>query len=280
MSWRTTPGSSTQCARPNIKNENLNTLLDRLEFASGDLIFLHTSYSRLHAFVDSPAALINTLLARLGPNGTLVMPRYAWHLDSSARPWQGYSEYLARRPLMDLRNTPANIGVVPETFRQMEGVVSSISHFWPVSAKGQLAEQLVQGQETLDHAYCAESCFGRLLDWNAKILGLGVTLNTTSIAPVSDFRLEHNIFTPPIPGGVIDMRGRLHYTKVATMRPEAVRQIRPGRLLMEKATHFPFVSENGAYFFSYLANIYHTAAVEEWQKIKQSPGMPVPWMDV
>jgi hypothetical protein len=38
--------------------------------------------------------------------------------------------------------------------------------------------------------------------------------------------------------------------------------------------------ENGTYFFSYNANIYHTAAVEEWQKIKHLPGTPAPWMDV
>jgi aminoglycoside 3-N-acetyltransferase len=258
----------------------LESLLDQLEIEPGSLLFLHTSYSRLNTLVDSPLQLISDLLARLGPSGTLVMPRYAWHLDRTARPWKGYAEYLVRGSVMDLRRAPSNIGAVPEVFRCMDGVEISISYFWPIAAKGRLAREIAEGQEKLDHAYDRQSSFGRLLDRNAIVLGLGVTLNTTSIAPVTDLRVGHPIFTALVAGSVIDLNGHIHETHTSTMLPEAVRDIRPSWVLerrLKPGVDFPFVTQEGSFFFSYPAKLYDTAAVAAWAD-RRADNTPAPWM--
>jgi aminoglycoside N3'-acetyltransferase len=269
-----------------MPNDRLDRVLDRLCLERGDAVMLHTAYSRVSHLAGSPAELIDTIIRRLGPLGTLVMPRYAWHLFAQARPWNGYAEFLRTLPPIDLRWTPANIGTVPEFFRKLEGVHTSVSHFWPVCARGPLASSLLEGQAKIGHAYGPGSVFARLVECDVKIVGLGVTLNTTSVAPVADWHIgaEHhcNVFTDaPVPGLVIDQAGELHRPNVVTMRSEAVRDIKPSRILAERlrpAIDFPFFVEAGNMFFSYRARLYHDLALAE-ARIALREGRSVPWLN-
>src|SRR5579864_284626 len=96
-------------------------LLDRLDVRAGDVIYLHTSFSRLTYLELGPQEMLEALLARLGAYGTLAVPSFAWSLDRlGTQP--GYADYLRQRPVFDMRQTPANVGLVPETFRGMRGV--------------------------------------------------------------------------------------------------------------------------------------------------------------
>ena len=243
-------------------------VLDQLEIGPGDLVFLHTSFRRITALVDGPEDLVTQLLRRLGPRGTLAMPRYAWHLDPAARPWKGYREYLERRPSMDLRNTPANIGVVPDAFRTRADALASISNLWPVCAVGPAAAAITESQEKVEHPYGPGSTFHRLLEMEAKVVGLGVTLNTTSLAPVTDCLLgpdwQQRVFTQePVPGTVIDLAGREHRVQAYTLLPETVRDIRPSAVLtgaLVPGTDFPYQVRDGTIFFAYQAGLYHRAA--------------------
>lgn len=83
-------------------------LLDALTVAPGDTVLLHSSYGRVRDMVASPEDLIKRLINRLGADGTLFVPRYAWHLYPEQRPWMGYAEFLRMRPVIDIRSTPAN----------------------------------------------------------------------------------------------------------------------------------------------------------------------------
>jgi len=272
-------------ANVDAPNCRLARLLDRLDVQAGSIVMLHTSFGRLQKLVEAPATLIECIVDRLGPTGTLLMPRYVWHLMSGTRPWLGYTEYFRALPLIDLRSTPANIGVVPELFRTLDDVEVSISHFWPVSGRGPAAASLLGGQIAIDHAFGPGSVFARLVDYDVRIVGLGVTLNTTSIAPVTDWHLgpdhHRNIFTyGPISGAVVDLGGRTHALNVTTMLPEAVRDIKPSRILTDRlhpGTDFPFVVENGSFFFSYRARLYHETALAEARKALRQ-GHAVPWL--
>lgn len=268
-----------------MSNDRLERLLDRLGLDEGDLVMLHTAFTRIRGIVNSPTELIEGLIRRLGLSGTLAMPRYSWHLLPAARPWKSYAEFMRILPPIDLRHTPANIGIVPEIFRRMDDVDISISHFWPVAAHGPLAKALLQGQEDVIHAYGSGSVFARLVDWNAKIVGLGVTLNSSSVAPVTDLRLcsKHacKVFTDgPVSGLVIDRLGGIHRPDVTTMRPEAVRDIKPSRILAERlrpGIDFAFLEENGSFFFSYKTRLYHETALNE-ARVALRQGRAPPWL--
>lgn len=258
----------------------VDRLLDDLHVEAGDVVFLHTSFGRLRSYVGSVQDMIEAMLVRLGQAGTLVMPRYAWHLDKTARPWKGYRDFLESRPVVDLRHTPANIGVVPEVFRHMGDVRVSTSYFWPICALGKHSLGVIEGQEKIGHAYGPGSSFARLLVMDARIVGLGVTLNTSSIAPVTDcFCRPIQAFTErPICGQVIDTDGDAHEICCVTLRPETVRDMRPSVVLTQAllpGRDFPhFIDADGSVFFSYPAQTYHRAAL---QMVARTPGR-IPWL--
>jgi hypothetical protein len=215
-------------------------LLDELGVHAGQVVYAHTSFSRLAHLELTPLGLIDALVEHLGPDGTLVMPSFAWHLDKSARPWKGYADYYRERPVFDVRHTPANIGVVPELFRGYPGTERSAHFWWSVTARGPLSATVTADQHTVVEPYGSESAFGRLHAADAMILGLGVTLNTTSLAPVVDHELglRHTqvLFSDTLQeGAVIDHRGRRLVTRSRWLLPDVVRQIKPSEVFAQSA---------------------------------------------
>ena len=212
--------------------EAFTDLLKRLGVGEGDVVYLHTSLSRLRHLGLSPDELLDTLLAVLGDDGTLVLPSFAWNLVPEARPWKGYAAYFEQRPVFDVRSTPANIGALPELFRRRPGVRRSLDYWWSVCALGLHAETVTAGQEQVTHPYGPGSSFDELRLRGAKIVGLGVTLNTTSLAPIVDYVLgdEHpqRVFTSePQEGRVVDAGGAELVTRAYWLLPEIVRTIKP-----------------------------------------------------
>lgn len=213
-------------------------LLDKLNINKGNVIFLHSSFSRLKYLELTPQELLTILLQRLGSEGTLAMPSYTWHLDPQHRPWKGYKDYFELRPAFDVKNTPSNLGWIPETFRLMKGTKRSLDYWWSIGVQGALAEYITQNQEILQHSYGQESSFEKLMLANVKILGLGVTLNTTSLAPMVDFALgsthPHQIFTTTLERGlVIDFDGKAIQTHKYWLLPDVVHFIKPEQVFYE-----------------------------------------------
>jgi aminoglycoside N3'-acetyltransferase len=223
-----------------VSGHRLRTLLDELGIHAGQVVYAHTSFSRLAHLEVTPLGLIDALVEHLGPDGTLVMPSFAWHLDKSARPWKGYADYYRERPVFDVRHTPANIGVVPELFRTYYGTERSAHYWWSVTACGPLAATVTRDQHAVVEPYGPESAFGRLHAADAIILGLGVTLNTTSLAPVVDHELglRHTqvLFSDTVQEGVvIDHRGQRLVTRSLWLLPEVVRNIKPSAVFSQSA---------------------------------------------
>jgi len=263
----------------------LRALLDRLGVTAGDVIYLHTSFKRLAYLGITANELIETLTERLGPQGTLAVPSFAWNLDRTARPWKGYAEYFQRRPIFDVRQTPANIGLVPELFRTMPGVCRSLDYWWPVCARGALAIELTRGQQMVCHPYGPSSTFDRLRQHGAKILGLGVSLNTTSLALIADYQLgdahPHRVFTDePKSGLVIDSIGERIWTKSYWLLPEVVRLIKPSALFelspwLREAT--ARADHEDTIHFCYPYANYHAEALRLGRLAAQQ-GEPLPWL--
>ena len=260
-------------------------LLEALDIRPGDVVYLHSSFKRMKYLGLTGQQFLDRLMEKLGTEGTLVLPSFAWNLDKSARPWKGYRDYFYQPSVFDVRHTRANIGFLPELFRMMPGVRRSVNYWWPVCARGALAAELVAGQEKVAHPFGPGSSFDLLRTYGVKILGLGVSLNTTSLALIPDYvlgdRHTQKVFTDePGSAAVIDDEGNQIETRSFWLLPDVVRLIKPSVLIAaSRKLHSAVrrVDEAETIQFSYPYEVYHEEALRLGESAC-ADGRPVPWL--
>jgi aminoglycoside N3'-acetyltransferase len=265
--------------------DDYRALLGQLRVGGGDVVYVHTSYSRLARLGVSVSEIIEGLLDAVGRRGTVVMPSFAWNLDRAERPWKGYADYFRTRPVFDVVNTTANIGLVPEQFRARADVRRSMSYWWPVCAAGAHARELTEGQEHVEHPYGSGSTFDRLRILGAKVLGLGVSLNTNSLALTVDHALgvrhPHQVFTSePMAGTVVDFDGRSIQTWSIWLLPEVVRTIKPSAVIAASPTLQASIARadrDDSIYFSYVYDTYHAEALHLADAAIRD-GRRLPWL--
>ena len=91
-------------------------ILDRLEIARGDVLFIKASMNRLGYGGPETVALLDALLDRLGPEGTVVMPSFPY-ANEVGRPPAG--------AVFDVRRTPSQMGLLSEVLRRQAGAERS-----------------------------------------------------------------------------------------------------------------------------------------------------------
>jgi len=263
--------------------DELRFLLEDLGVYPGSLVYLHTSFRRVSYIDLGPTDFIEGLLEHIGSEGTLVMPCFSWHLDKQNRPWVGYRMYFETRPEFDVVNTAANIGVIPETFRNLPQAKRSLNYWWSVASVGPLTDILTGGQHLVEHPYGPGSTFELLREHDVIILGLGVTLNTTSLAFVPDYHLgNHSVLTEDLQSGVvIDEVGQRHETKSYWVLPNAVQQVKPEVVFQRSErlrSDLRRVDRNKTVQFAYHYRVYHEEAMRLGREAREK-GMPHPWLE-
>ena len=195
--------------------------------------------------------MLATLLDWTGAAGTLVMPSYPFHST--------HLEYLQQAPVFDVRRTPAAIGLLPEIFRRTRGVVRSLDPDFPVCAHGAEAAAIVGATPAAPDPFGPDSSYQRMLDRDATLLGLGVSLNTNSFIHVIDSRAERCYPAPVYEHGVqrttvIDAEGRSLAVERKCLRPAFQQLTSPatiGAEMQPPTTVFATLEINGARFFKW-----------------------------
>lgn len=109
---------------------------------AGMTVMVHSSLSQVGWTVGGPFTLIRALLDIVGQNGTLVMPAESGQLINTqirkdfrtkAQMQEAIHEQM---PVFDLLTTPTTLGVVPESFRTIEGTRRSNHPLVSVCANG------------------------------------------------------------------------------------------------------------------------------------------------
>lgn len=148
----------------------LLTALRRLGVAPGDVLMVHSAFDRLSGFRGGPVDVIGALQEAVGPRGTLLMPTI---------PFPGTAVAYARGdPVFDPRHTVSLMGLITELFRRSPGVVRSLHPTHSVAAWGCRAETLIAGHEQAETPCGRGTPYGRLLEYDGKILLAGVPANT------------------------------------------------------------------------------------------------------
>lgn len=130
-------------------------------------------------------AVVQGFLRALGETGTLLAVSGTWR------------DVTPDNPVFDVRNTPTNVGALPEFLRTRPGTLRSVSPTHSVCGIGPHAEELLRGHHLDDTPCGPNSPFRRLPELSGKILFLGCGLGpNTSMHAVEELVQAPYLFAP------------------------------------------------------------------------------------
>lgn len=163
-------------------------LVDSLGLAKNDTVYVGSSVDQLN--LDFPFYRILPLLQDvIGPKGNLLFPTYP-----NRAPLSSY-QFLMQGRVFDIRRTPSFTGILSELARRQKGAVRSLHPTKSVVATGPDAEELTRDHQNSPYPYDTCSPYYKLMDHNAKIIGLGIWTEYMSFAYTIDDALKDN---PPV----------------------------------------------------------------------------------
>ena len=156
---------------PALDENQFRAILEKdLCIAQGDMVFVHSSTDGLR--LQFPAARMLTMLLNLvGSEGTLLFPSY---------PRLGSYEFLMSGEVFDVRKTPSYMGLITEVARRHKGAIRSFHPTKAVVAIGRYAKEVTASHQLCHYPYDRESPYGKIRDYGAKIVGIGVSTSRLS----------------------------------------------------------------------------------------------------
>ena len=162
----------------------------------GDTLLVHSSMKSLGQVAGGVRSVFEALKNAVTSKGLLLFPTFSDAYVTSAH------------PDFDVAKTPAWTGLLPERFRQEEGVRRSLHPFHSLTAWGDAAEAFVAGHECFDTAFNRCSPWGRLLERKAKTLLVGVDLTkATFLHAVEEWSGVPVLSQEPVLRYIIDLHG-------------------------------------------------------------------------
>jgi len=152
----------------------------RLGVRPGDILEVHSSLSAIGWVCGGAQAVVEALLAAVGPSGTIFMPAHTtlnfepafWTDPPVPESW--HETIRANMPAFELGKTPTTgMGAVAELFRTWPGTLRSNHPYGSFCANGPHAEVLT-ARHPLSPMWGMESPLGALYEHNARVLLLGV----------------------------------------------------------------------------------------------------------
>lgn len=166
---------------------SLRSDLHAIGVTAGDTLLVHASYRSLGYVAGGTQAVVEALLAALGPDGTLVVPTHTGE-NSDPAAWQHppvppawWPVIREEAPAFDPLRTPSRwMGAIAETVRVWPGARRSDHPQVSFAAIGAHAEDVV-GTHQLDDALGERSPLGAInrLDGKVLLLGCGHGSNTS-----------------------------------------------------------------------------------------------------
>ncbi len=127
-----------------------------------DAIMVHSSMKSIGP-VEGGADTVVDAFMEYFKDGLFMTPTHTW------------AQMGPQYPTFDPATEPACVGIIPNIFRQREGVVRSLHPTHSIAAYGPQAAEYIKGEENANSPCPPGGCWDRLKDIGAKILLLGVT---------------------------------------------------------------------------------------------------------
>ena len=187
-------------SKKKITKQYLKDVFLQAGLKKNDIVLVHSSLGRIGNVEKGPDDVIDALLEIIGKDGLLVMPGFSE---------PSYDKNL-KMHVFDLQNTPTYTGIIPETFRKRKNVVRSISPTHSLCALGKRAKEFIKDHENCDNPFAMNGPFGKLYEWNAKMLLIGVDhLANSSLHIVEDMPdFPVKVFTDKFKALIIGSRSK------------------------------------------------------------------------
>ncbi len=142
-----------------LTKQDLVEEFSSLGVSRGNTVMVHSSYKSLGGVEGGPQTVVDALLEVLGPFGTLMMPTFNF----------GF----CRGEGFDARTTPSEMGILTELART-DSYATRVLH--PVHSFAVLGGGHAWECRDIRNvsSYGPDSIFSRFLEWNGKILVIGV----------------------------------------------------------------------------------------------------------
>lgn len=153
--------------KPMSEADFRNVLKETLHIQKGDTVFIHSSMDFLN-IEFSPFRILNILIDIVGAEGTLIFP--SWHIQMRAE------EYLQdKENLFDIEKSRGVLGLLPELARRNLQSQRSVHPINSIVALGKNAKEIISGHEKSIYPCGELSPYYKMLKFNAKIIGIGVS---------------------------------------------------------------------------------------------------------
>jgi aminoglycoside 3-N-acetyltransferase len=161
------------------KQEFIALLTEKLNLKKGDVAFVHSSMRNLYLDFDK-SLILEILKEVVGSEGTLLFP--CWQFNIRAEDFIKQNEIV-----FDIKNTPSAMGKLPDILRSQQGAYRSFHPTNSIVAIGKHAKELTTDHEKGLFPCGEQSPLYKMMKYNAKIIGMGVTVdNLTFVHVVED----------------------------------------------------------------------------------------------
>jgi len=175
-------------ARGPITKQALVDDFATLGLEKDDVLVVYSSLRSIGFVEGGPDTVIDALMEVVGPGGTLAFPTFTIAGTMS--------ETLAGGNFVfDPATSPSTVGRITEVFRHRPGVHRSLHPTHSVAAWGRLAREITATHLEDGTNFGASSPFGKLLQFDAKAVGLGVTF-----APITFYHAYEDMNLDKFPG--------------------------------------------------------------------------------
>lgn len=158
-------GAARSVPRSCVTGEELKDALRELGVRPGDILMVHSSYKSFGTFEGGPEGVVKALQESVTSAGLLAMPALSDCCDGGVS------------GVFDQEHTPVEkpVGIIPETFRQMEGVLRSPHPTHSLCAWGNNKTEFLSQKDIYD-CFAADGPWGRIA-CKGKILFIGETFD-------------------------------------------------------------------------------------------------------
>jgi len=179
-----------------LSYEKLVSEFKRIGLQKNDVVLVHSSFKSFGGVEGGPHTVIDSLLDVLGPEGTLITPRFNFDFSTYGTTW-------------DTRNTPSHMGIISEFVRKDSRSFSVFHPIYSFCIIGKNAKKLAKHR--YKGSYSKDSIFNQLRVLDAKILQIDCEYKgTTMIHHVEEMLQVDYKYFKNFTGKVIDEDGKIY----------------------------------------------------------------------